>query len=164
MRVQERRWEEVREGIDSIKQTKKLTPSFFSFSPSHDALLPLSRADAPVEFRGYAYSGGGRKVTRVELSLDGGDSWRPAAIDVVAPPTKHGMHWAWVWWRLAVPTADLAAARDVRLRAADSSMNCQVRGKRRKRRGFFFSLIDPNQSSIHPPFPSFPLLFPSPTN
>jgi nitrate reductase (NAD(P)H) len=64
-------------------------------------------------------------VTRVELSLDGGAAWRSAAVEPVEPPTKHGMHWAWVWWRLAIPTADLAAAREVRLRAADSSMNTQ---------------------------------------
>lgn len=100
-------------------------PSFPLHSPAHDALLPLTSATAPVLFKGYAYSGGGRKVTRVELSLDDGATWRPAAIDVVEPPTKHGMHWAWVWWRLAVPTSELVTARCVRLRAADSSMNTQ---------------------------------------
>lgn len=100
-------------------------PSFPLHSPAHDALLPLTSATAPVLFKGYAYSGGGRKVTRVELSLDDGATWRPAAIDVVELPTKHGMHWAWVWWRLAVPTSELVTARCVRLRAADSSMNTQ---------------------------------------
>ena len=104
--------------------THSTTPSLL-LSPAHDALLPLTSATAPVYFKGYAYSCGGRKVTRVELSLDDGASWRPAAIDVVEPPTKHGIHWAWVWWRLAIPTSELVSARCVRLRAADSSMNTQ---------------------------------------
>ena len=93
-------------------------------SPAHDAVVPLA-TDAGVEFRGYAYSGGGRKVTRVELSTDEGATWRPASIERVEPPTAHGMHWTWVWWRLTLSVAELAACGEVALRAADSSMNVQ---------------------------------------
>ena len=93
-------------------------------APAHDAVVPLS-TDAGIEFRGYAYSGGGRKVTRVELSTDRGATWRPAEIERVEPPTVHGMHWAWVLWRLTLSVAELAACGEVALRAADSSMNVQ---------------------------------------
>jgi nitrate reductase (NAD(P)H) len=93
-------------------------------APAHDAVVPLA-TDAGVEFRGYAYSGGGRKVTRVELSTDKGATWRPASIERVEPPTAHGMHWTWVWWRLTLSVAELAACGEVALRAADSSMNVQ---------------------------------------
>ena len=111
-------------------------------SPSHDAVVPLSLGGrAKVPFRGYAYSGGGRKVTRVELSLDGGKSWPfPATIHRGEPPTKHGMHWAWVHWSVDIALGDLLAAKvpegviledgevaapEIALRAADASMNCQ---------------------------------------
>ena len=111
-------------------------------SPSHDAVVPLSLGGrAKIPFRGYAYSGGGRKITRVELSLDGGKSWPfPALIHRGEAPTKHGMHWAWVHWSVDIALGDLLAAkvvgdvnleegeiptREIALRAADSSMNYQ---------------------------------------
>lgn len=40
-------------------------------SPAHDERVYLDR-NQPYTMAGYAYSGGGRKVTRVELSFDGG--------------------------------------------------------------------------------------------
>jgi nitrate reductase (NAD(P)H) len=117
-------------------------------SPSHDAVVPLRLGGrAKIPFRGYAYSGGGRKITRVELSLDGGKSWPfPAVIHRGEPPTRHGMHWAWVHWSIDIALGDLLAAkvvaggkdgngvvfeegeirtREIALRAADSSMNYQ---------------------------------------
>lgn len=111
-------------------------------SPSHDAVVPLSLGGrAKVPFRGYAYSGGGRKVTRVELSLDGGKTWPfPALIHRGEPPTKYGMHWAWVHWSVDIALGDLLAASipegvilepgetatpEIALRAADASMNYQ---------------------------------------
>jgi len=39
-----------------------------------------SVAAGPVEVCGYAFAGGGRGVARVELSTDGGASWRRAAL------------------------------------------------------------------------------------
>ena len=96
--------------------------------PAHDAVVPLSAGgEAVVPFKGYAYAGGGRKVTRVEVSLDSGSTWRPAAIHRMEPPTEHGMHWTWVFWSVGVSVADLAAAPagDVQVRAADETMNTQ---------------------------------------
>lgn len=40
-------------------------------SPGHDERIPLAQT-APYKMQGYAYSGGGRKITRVEVSFDGG--------------------------------------------------------------------------------------------
>merc|ERR1719253_762606 len=41
-------------------------------SPGHGEILSLDNAAKPYTMKGYAYSGGGRKVTRVEVSLDQG--------------------------------------------------------------------------------------------
>ncbi|NXG00862.1 SUOX oxidase, partial [Sakesphorus luctuosus] len=52
--------------------------------------------------KGYAWSGGGRRVVRVDVSLDGGNTWRAAELaqgERVAP----GRAWAWVWWELRAP-------------------------------------------------------------
>jgi len=39
---------------------------------------------------GYAYTGGGKRVTRVEISLDDGRSWREAVLDL--PEDKYREH------------------------------------------------------------------------
>ncbi len=52
-----------------------------------------------VELRGYAFAGGDRSVTRVEVSTDGGRSWvRADLLDDLGP-------WAWRHW---ATTLDLA--------------------------------------------------------
>ncbi|NWH76465.1 SUOX oxidase, partial [Piaya cayana] len=52
--------------------------------------------------KGYAWSGGGRRVVRVDVSLDGGRSWRPARLSTGddQPAPVPGRAWAWVLWEL----------------------------------------------------------------
>eukprot|EP00961_Rhodomonas_salina_P297876 3937577-Rhodomonas_salina.1 len=46
-----------------------------AYAPTaHGEVLPLA-TPGPYVLKGWAYSGGGRKVTRVETSLDGGNTW-----------------------------------------------------------------------------------------
>jgi len=84
--------------------------------PWHDELVALShnsgagqRADRAYTVQGYAYSGGGRKVTRCEVSLDGGRTWRQADVSRGDRPTPAGKHWCWVRWSIDVRVAELAA-------------------------------------------------------
>ncbi|KAK0736010.1 Oxidoreductase, molybdopterin-binding domain-containing protein [Apiosordaria backusii] len=57
----------------------------------------------PIALQGYAYSGGGRKITRVDVSLDGGATWDQAELvdDCSNPATPcHGNKtWGWTRWR-----------------------------------------------------------------
>ncbi|KAL2108490.1 hypothetical protein VUR80DRAFT_3767 [Thermomyces stellatus] len=61
----------------------------------------------PATIRGYAYSGGGRKIVRVDVSLDDGKTWDQAElIDDCAPREgetesrcKGRKSWAWQRWR-----------------------------------------------------------------
>ena len=51
--------------------------------PDHDETLIVSKRSESDDFytvRGYAYSGGGRRVTRVEVSLDEGATWSLAVM------------------------------------------------------------------------------------
>lgn len=103
------------------------------------------------KFQGYAYAGGGRRVTRVELTLDKGRSWRLADISYpedeyrLAPEgeTLFGgrldVGWrescfCWCFWSLEIPLADLAGGDvepgttcDVMVRAMDDAMMVQPR-------------------------------------
>jgi len=49
-----------------------------------------------VKLQGYAFSGGGRNIVRVEISKDQGVTWEVAKIRESA--TKGARNWAWVLW------------------------------------------------------------------
>lgn len=49
-----------------------LSPNSAIAFPAHEEKLPLKSAQDSYNVRGYAYSGGGRRVTRCEVSLDKG--------------------------------------------------------------------------------------------
>jgi nitrate reductase (NAD(P)H) len=92
--------------------------------PQHQEVLPLA-AGPSYTVKGYAYSGGGRKIIRAEISLDGCQTWRLANIHRYEKPTQHGKYWCWVFWSIDVPLADLMRAPELVCRAWDSAMNTQ---------------------------------------
>ncbi|GMI40327.1 hypothetical protein TrCOL_g88 [Triparma columacea] len=47
--------------------------------------------------KGFAYSGGGRKIVKVEVSFDGGKSWKDAELDE-GTEQGSGKSWAWTMW------------------------------------------------------------------
>lgn len=49
--------------------------------------------------RGYAWSGGGRDVIRVDVSVDGGKTWTPAELKKL--PQKPNKAWAWSLWEVS---------------------------------------------------------------
>ncbi|KAJ4817651.1 Nitrate reductase [Rhynchospora pubera] len=96
-------------------------------TPGHDQILPINSVTTqkPFTIKGYAYSGGGRKVTRVEITLDGGETWRVCTLDHPEKPTKYGKFWCWCFWQLEVEVLDLLGAKEVAVRAWDESLNTQ---------------------------------------
>jgi nitrate reductase (NAD(P)H) len=115
--------------------------------PAHDERLPLSSsssaANSSYTVRGYAYGGGGRRISRVELSLDQGASWRLASIDYpedryrdAREQTLYGgvldVGWretsfCWCFWEMDVTVAELKEAKDMVVRCMDEGMNLQPR-------------------------------------
>ena len=74
-------------------------------------------AAGEVELRGYAFAGGERHVTRVEVSLDGGHAWEDAELlDDLG-------RWAWRLWRH--PVALAPGEHTVVVRAWDSAAATQ---------------------------------------
>jgi hypothetical protein len=98
--------------------------------PAHDEVIPMTQKT--YTFKGYAYSGGGRKVIRCELSFDGGLSWKLGTINVREEPRwanfcsgDKARHWCWCHWELEVPVEWLADKKcvEVCFRAVDQANN-----------------------------------------
>ena len=56
-------------------------------SPAHEEIVPLLPGHEFHNVQGYAYTGGGRKITRVEVSYDSGATWHLS--EVVWPELEH---------------------------------------------------------------------------
>jgi len=85
-----------------------------------DVLVPADGADVPagwVELRGHAFAGGERRVTRVDVSVDGGRSWRQADLQ------EDLGRWALRRWRADVELP--AGEHEVVVRAWDSAAATQ---------------------------------------
>jgi nitrate reductase (NAD(P)H) len=94
--------------------------------PDHNEKLSLAKnISKTFPVTGYAYTGGGRKVTRVEVSTDQGLHWHLSTLDPKEQPTQHGMYWCWVWWTYDLPVADLVGCKEIWCRAWDASNNTQ---------------------------------------
>lgn len=97
---------------------------------------PGARVGKPgetFEISGYAYSGAGCAIIRVDVSLDGGRTWAQAKITERASATTQGIRsgraWAWVQWRHAgvVPkgTTDAGGGVTIVCKAVDDQYNQQ---------------------------------------
>ncbi|KAL3418267.1 hypothetical protein PVAG01_09983 [Phlyctema vagabunda] len=113
--------------------------------PAHEEQLCLVNGPEVYRVRGYAYGGGGRRVTRVEITLDKGRTWALADIkyhedtyreQVNEDETLFGgrldMSWrescfCWCFWEIDLNVADLKVSGDIMVRAMDESMNVQPR-------------------------------------
>lgn len=95
-------------------------------SPDHNETLSIAKnITKDYECVGYAYTGGGRKITRVEVSTDGGVHWELATLDRKEKPTDYDMYWCWCWWTYKVKVADLVGCKEIMCRAWDEANNCQ---------------------------------------
>lgn len=115
-----------------------LSPNAAIAFPAHEEKLRIETAPETYNVRGYAYSGGGRRVTRCEVSLDKGKTWRLANIDYAedryrAYEDKNlfggrlDMEWretsfCWCFWNLDVAVSEMKDTSDILIRAMDEAM------------------------------------------
>jgi DMSO/TMAO reductase YedYZ molybdopterin-dependent catalytic subunit len=79
--------------------------------PGHKEVLQLSGKGQKMEISGYCYAGGGRKVIRVEVSLDGGKTWTLTNLTHPEQPTEYGKYWCWCFFKHEVEVSKLWQAR-----------------------------------------------------
>merc|ERR1712146_435432 len=78
--------------IDSVPVTSAIT--------SPDPGVAVARGET-CEIAGYAYSGNGCAVIRVDISINGGRTWQQAEMERAdeTQTTRSSRAWAWVQWR-----------------------------------------------------------------
>ena len=77
-----------------------------------------------VTVRGYAWSGGGSRILRVDVTIDGGKTWETAELQQV--PQRLYRAWAWTLWSVKIPIPDEHRGKlDIYCKAVDSSHNVQ---------------------------------------
>ncbi|KAI6043890.1 hypothetical protein EDC04DRAFT_3056554 [Pisolithus marmoratus] len=117
--------------------------------PDHNETLVVAKHLPPGEvvpsysIRGYAYTGGGRRVTRVEVSLDEGTTWVLADIEYPEDRFRQFCHedptygtldlserdtsFCWCFWSFDVKYDALATCNALAVRASDESSTLQPR-------------------------------------
>ncbi|XP_076861178.1 sulfite oxidase, mitochondrial [Brachyhypopomus gauderio] len=91
----------------------------------------VHRSMEEMKVKGYAWSGGGREVVRVDVSVDGGKTWHVAKLrdngegEDPAPSPMPGRTWAWKLWEIAIPVPEGVEELEVVCKATDSSYNAQ---------------------------------------
>ncbi|EMC96478.1 hypothetical protein BAUCODRAFT_70791 [Baudoinia panamericana UAMH 10762] len=111
--------------------------------PAHEEQLCLVGCEPNYRVKGYAYGGGGRRITRVEVTLDKGKTWRLANIDYAEDRYREAgrvpmyggtldiefreSSFCWCFWNIDIPVTELTSASDIFVRAMDESMNVQPR-------------------------------------
>ncbi|XP_029948572.1 sulfite oxidase, mitochondrial isoform X2 [Salarias fasciatus] len=93
----------------------------------------VDRSAETLTVKGYAWSGGGREVVRVDVSLDGGKTWQAARLRGGEEEQQHGPRpapppgraWAWKLWELEAPLPPDAQRMEIVCKAVDNSYNMQ---------------------------------------
>ncbi|KAF1989821.1 hypothetical protein K402DRAFT_390794 [Aulographum hederae CBS 113979] len=77
-----------------------------------------------VLLSGYAFSGGGREIVRVDISADDGRSWQQA--ELLPSDAKGSRAWSWKRWRCILPNSQVGKVFVIK--AVDEAYNTQPDG------------------------------------
>ncbi|RYG59211.1 hypothetical protein EON64_20470, partial [archaeon] len=109
--------------VEAIPSLQELPVQSVITVPSPNSKLPV---DEPLTVKGYAYSGGGRGIMRVDVSADGGKTWHTARLaDGSQQPMDQA--WAWTFWEADLPVGSHEPGSQLQLvcKATDVSYNVQ---------------------------------------
>uniref|UniRef100_A0A915HR92 sulfite oxidase n=1 Tax=Romanomermis culicivorax TaxID=13658 RepID=A0A915HR92_ROMCU len=79
-----------------------------------------------IDVKGYAWSGGGRRIIRVDVSADNGRTWQVAQLERDPSQTAY-RSWAWTLWSCSLPIKFDADVDQIKLvcKATDVAYNSQ---------------------------------------
>lgn len=85
----------------------------------------VHESEEEITFKGYAYSGGGRGILRVDVSVDGGKTWSTADLNRCEEQDLDSTY-SWTLWECTLPIPEKHKGKvTVFCRAVDSSCNTQ---------------------------------------
>jgi sulfite oxidase len=124
--------------IAAVERKVGFTAKTQAEGPAKDFGLPDCPKETlaePFALQGYAYSGGGRGVARVDVSLDGGKTWDQAELldDCAVPGNCFGnKNWTWRRWRYLgkLPVMELPGSLSVNVAKAEGE--CEEEKKKSK--------------------------------
>ena len=67
-------------------------------SPLPNATIEADADGDTIDVRGFAWSGGGRGIVRVDVSADDGATWHTASLGEGSEQPRHKA-WAWTFWK-----------------------------------------------------------------
>jgi sulfite oxidase len=96
-------------------------------TPVQSAITNILKANGnnKTTVQGFAYSGGGRSIVRVDVSADGGKTWKQA--DLHKDQAKGSRRWAWTMWSIQWPKDEIKPGQETEfvVKAVDDSYNTQ---------------------------------------
>ena len=96
-------------------------------TPVQSAITSVSISDdktyAIVD--GYAFSGGGNRIIRVDVSSNGGESWTVADLQSDDEMAAYRQTYSWVLWRAVVENLPPSSTHEFIVKAIDESYNSQ---------------------------------------
>ncbi|KAH8426186.1 nitrate reductase NiaD [Aspergillus melleus] len=110
--------------------------------PENNEELNIASAGPAYTVKGYAYAGGGRRVTRVEISVDKGKNWRLADIHYAEDKyrdfegdlfggkvdmSSRETCFCWCFWSLSIAISELENSDAIIVRAMDEALSIQPR-------------------------------------
>ncbi|XP_078033227.1 sulfite oxidase [Augochlora pura] len=81
--------------------------------------------DGKINVKGYAWSGGGRKIIRVDVTNDQGETWHTANLHAEDTNAKEGRYWSWTLWSIDLPVQSTWKESEIWAKAVDASYNVQ---------------------------------------
>ncbi|XP_076758471.1 sulfite oxidase [Xylocopa sonorina] len=78
-----------------------------------------------INVKGYAWSGGGRKIIRVDITNDQGKTWHTANLVAEDANAKEGRYWSWTLWTIDLPVKKEWKEIEIWAKAVDASYNVQ---------------------------------------
>jgi sulfite oxidase len=87
----------------------------------------IEEGDTEMDISGYAWSGGGKSIVRVDITTDGGKTWSTADLGE-GKDQRAGRAWGWTLWTATIKIPSGTKAGDtfqIACKAVDSSYNQQ---------------------------------------
>ena len=112
------------EELNTLKTTQESPVQSFITTKVADLKNKFLENDGKGSIFGVAWSGGGRGIQRVEVSLDSGKTWQTAS-KLQGKEQNPYKAWAWTLWKLDVEQSMMKDGQEIICRAVDIAYNTQ---------------------------------------